>query len=125
MASTGIQVNGLRQVIRSLEQMGVSVDDLKAAFKKIGDFVTRDAQSIARKKSGAMATSIRPSNTKNKSVVRAGKASVPYAGVQHYGGYNNITPNPFLTDALQRNQGQVVRSLDDELQALIRKYGLN
>lgn len=125
MASTGIEIKGLKEVVRSLERFGVEVSDLKAAFKRIGTIVAEDAKTLAPRKSGALAGSIRPSNTKNKSVVRAGTAKVVYAGVQHYGGYNNIEPHPFLTDALNQNQGEVVRALSDELDALINRLDLN
>ena len=121
---SGVKVEGLREVVRSLERFGAEVSDLKAAFRKIGTIVQRDAQSLAPKKTGALAASIRPSNTKNKSVIRAGSGRVVYAGVQHYGGYNNISPHPFLTNAVARNQQQVVRTLDQELNTLIRKLNL-
>lgn len=125
MASTGIEVKGLREVVRSLERFGVEVSDLKAAFKRIGTIVAEDAQTLAPKKSGALAGSIRPSNTKNKSVVRAGSGKVVYAGVQEYGGYNNIEANSFLRGALEQNQATVVKALSEELDNLIRRLDLN
>src|SRR5574338_46611 len=110
MAARGVEVKGLRAVVRSLEKMGVEAQDLKAAFKRIGTMVATDAKLLAPKKSGALAGSIKPSNTKNKSVVRAGSGKVVYAGVQHYGGYHNIEPHPFLTGALDKNQHQVIEA---------------
>lgn len=121
----GTRVDGLRETVRSLERFGVQVADLKAAFKKIGAFISDEARTLAPKKSGRLAASIKPSNTKNKSIVRAGGAKIPYAGVIHYGGYNNISPHPFLTDAVSRNEGQVVKMMDDELNHLIKSLGLN
>lgn len=126
MAESGIRVHGLREVVRSLEKFGVEVSDLKAAFKKVGTFIVDEAQSRAPMRSGRLAASIRPSNTKNKSVVRAGSARVPYAGVIHYGWPgHNISPQPFLTDALEANQDEAVEIIEDELQRLIRSLGLN
>lgn len=121
---TTTYVTGLREVVRSLEQLGVAVSDLKGAFRKIGQNVVTDAQSLAPKRSGALAASIKASNTKNKSIVRAGSARVPYAGVIHWGGYNNIESHPFLTDAVTRQESKSVEIMDDELASLIRKYGL-
>lgn len=107
-----------------MERLGVAVSDLKASFKKIGQRVVTDAQSLAPRRSGALAATIKASNTKNKSIVRAGSARVPYAGVQHYGGYNNIEPHPYLADAVDKNRAASIQTMDDELKALIGKYGL-
>lgn len=120
----GVAIEGLRQTVRSLERFGVEVSDLKAAFKRIGSLVQRDAQARAPKKTGRLAASIRPSNTKNKSILRAGSARVVYAGVQHYGGYNNIKPHPFLSDAVDANRQKVQEELDKELRSLISKLNL-
>lgn len=117
-------VEGLREVVRSLEKFGVEVADLKAVFKKIGNMVVSDATSLAPRRSGALINTIKASNTKNKSVVRAGSARVPYAGVIHYGGYNNIAPHPFLTDAVAKNKQKAVDEMNDGLADLIRKYNL-
>lgn len=122
--STSVQVKGLKETIRSLEQFGVSAEDLKTAFTKIGLIVQQDAQSNVRTKTGALAASIRPSKTKNKSEIRAGSARVPYAGVQEYGGYNGIEPMSYLRDAVSDNRDTVTRLIDDELGDLIRRYDL-
>lgn len=120
-----LEVKGLRETIRTLEKFGVQVADLKASFKRIGNIVVNEARTLAPKKSGKLLGTIKASNTKNKSIVRAGGARVPYAGVIHYGGYHNIEPHPFLTNALQANQSKVVQELDREIHGLIRGAGLN
>ena len=125
MTAPGIQVTGLRQVVRSLEKLGASAADLKSAFKRIGTVVANEAKSIVPRRSGRLADSIKPSNTKNKSVVRAGGARVPYAGVIHFGGYHGITAQPFLTEALDHKQGEAKRLMESELGALVRRLDLN
>ena len=124
MPTSGIQVKGLRGVVRSLEKFGVQAADLKAAFKRIGTVVVNEAKSIAPSRSGRLAASIKPSNTKNKSIVRAGGARIPYAGVIHFGGYHNIKAQPFLTDALEHKQGEAKRLMESELGALISRLDL-
>lgn len=123
--AAGVRVEGLRETIRSLNRLGVEDQDLKAAFKKIGNLVVGDAKTRVPVRSGRLAASIKPSNTKNKSVVRAGGARIPYAGVIHYGNYNNITAQPFLTDAVAKNQDAAVKIMEDELQQLINALGLD
>lgn len=125
MADSGVRVEGLRETVRSLERMGVEVSDLKAAFKKIGTVVANDAKNLTPVLTGRLAASIRPSNTKNKAVIRAGGARIPYAGVQEYGHYNNIEPHNFMRGAVAANQKSAVKALDDELNRLIRKLDLN
>lgn len=120
-----VEVKGLKETVRSLERLGTEVRDLKDAFKRIGQLVVTDAQARAPKLSGALAQSIRPSNTKNKSVVRAGSAKVPYAGVQQWGWpQHGIEATNYLTDAVDAKQAQVLRSLEEELRDLINKLDL-
>lgn len=122
--SSSVQINGLKETVRSLEKFGVSAEDLKGAFTKAGTLVATDAKTLVDTKSGALANTIKPSKTKNKSIVRAGSARVVYAGVQHYGGYNNIDPQLFLTTAVDRNAQTIISLVDSELDALITQYGL-
>lgn len=126
MGGQGVRVDGLKETIRTLEKFGVAVADLKAAFKKIGQGVVDDAKPRIHNASGRLASSIKPSNTKNKSVVRAGSARVPYAGVINYGWpARNIGAQNFLTDAVVAREQETVHIIDEELGSLIRRYGLN
>ena len=125
MAGRGVRIEGLRETVRSLERFGVEVQDLKAAFKKIGSLVANDAKSLAPHLSGKLAGSIRPSNTKNKSIVRAGGAAIPYAGVQNYGWpAHSIEGKHFMEQAVERNQHEAVQMMEEELNDLIRRYDL-
>lgn len=121
----GVHVEGLREFVRKLEKLGVEVQDLKAAFKKVGTLVAADAQALVPRRSGALAASIRPSNNKNKSVVRAGGARVPYAGVINYGWPGRGIPaSLFLNNAANRNQGKAVLTIEQELDALVKRLDL-
>lgn len=124
--SGSINIKGLRETIRSLEKLGTEVKDLKDVFRSIGNMVVEEAQSRAPKLSGALAGSIKASNTKNKSIVRAGSARVPYAGVQEWGWpKHNIAGTRYLSSAVEDKQKDVVRALDKELSGLIRRLDLN
>lgn len=130
MATPGLQITGLRQLVRDLEQLGISTDDLKAAFRRIGTIVATEGKSRINSKSGALAGTVRPSNTKNKAAVRAGSARVPYAGVYHYGRYftatgNRIEGTKFLSEAARDKTPEMIRAIEDEMQQLIRKAGLS
>ena len=123
--SSGVQITGLREAVRDLQKLGVSVEDLKAAFGAISDQVVSEATRIVPTESGRLAGSIRPARTKNKAVVRAGSASVPYAGVINYGWPSRgIEGTGFLTDPANSNAAEYARQIDDAIRDLIRKYGL-
>lgn len=119
-----IRITGLRETRASLDLLGQDIGDLAHSLTRAGDLVAREARGLARKRSGRMADSITAVGRRTRAVVRAGGPGIPYAGVQHYGGYHGITPNPFLTDALTREQGAVVREIRTELTQLIRRRGL-
>lgn len=126
MASGGVQILGLREVVRAISQLENGVGDLKSLFTRIGQNVADEAKSRVPKRSGALAAAIKPSKTKNKAVVRAGSARVPYAGVQNYGWpKRNIAATHFLDSAADDKQDETVRLLNEELGRLIKKYGLN
>lgn len=131
----GVRLTGLRETVRSLERAGVEVNDLKDAFAKIGQLVTTRATHAVPRRSGALAASIRPSRTKNKSVVRAGSARVPYAGINNYGASRmrsrtgrwvpgKYPASGFLTDSANQHPEEYLRILRSELDQIIRKYNL-
>lgn len=125
MATSGIQVKGLRETVRTLEKFGAAAADLKAAFTRIGNLVANEAKVLAPRKSGKLAGTIKASNTKNKSIVRAG-SGIAYAGVQNYGWpRHNIEGKHFMETALQTKQDEAFTALNDELHGLIRNLGLN
>ncbi len=126
MAQTGARVQGLRHAVRALERYGVETRDLKAAFQRISRRVVSTAESrVPRGATGRPAASIRPSNAKNKSVVRAGGAAVVYAGPRHYGWpARNITAAPFLSSAADDHAQDSIREMEKELRQLARRYNV-
>lgn len=115
-----VEVTGLRATLRDLQRMGVEAEELRDVMTSVADLVATAARPLARRKSGAMAGSIRPGRVKTRAVIRAGRAALPYAGPQHYGwAARNISPNPFLTDALATRQAAVLAELDSGLTRLI------
>lgn len=115
-----IRVEGLSRTIRALQQAGAKSEDMRDLMHQLGTVVVLAARPMARRQSGAMAASTRAGRGKTKAVVRAGGARVPYAGVQHYGWpARNITPNPFLTNALQATRPAVLHQLNQGLGKLL------
>ena len=121
-----IEVEGLRQLIRKLEQAGAEVSDLKQAFNRIGNIVVYEAKSIAPKRSGALASTIRAANNKNKAVIRAGGARIPYAMPIHWGWpRRNIEAQPFMTDAIENKRDTVMSQFELEISRIVAKLNQN
>jgi phage gpG-like protein len=125
-----VDVDGVTKVIASLQKFNVKSRDLAAAWADIGAKVKTDALPLVNTRTGMLERSIRAGKTKTRAVVRAGKSTVPYAGVIHYGQYtpphahSEIQANPFLVEARDKNLPYAVRRVDRELTKLIYQFGL-
>lgn len=123
---SGVRVEGLRETVRRLEALGVDVGDLKDAFGAISRDVVTEAQGLVKVASGRLRGVIRTARTKNKAVVRAGTAGVPYAGVINYGWpARGIEGSDYLTGPANDDPAGKVAHLEANLEALIRRHNLN
>lgn len=121
-----VEIKGTNTVKLTLERVGVRFSDLAPAFQRIGARITHEAMILAPVLTGRLRRTIRNSKAKSRSTIRAGNNRMPpYAGVIHYGGYNNIEAHPFLTVPLHRNAGWIHDTLEDEIQKVIREFDLN
>jgi len=119
------KVTGLTKAVRALEKAGTDAGELKDLMHSLGEIVVKEARGRVPSESGALLASIRAGRGKTKSVVRAGGARVPYAGVIHYGWpAHNIKPSNYLTDALNAKRGEVLNRLDEGISELLRKNHL-
>jgi hypothetical protein len=120
---TRVRIEGLSAVLRKLRQAGADSGEMSELMHSLGNIVVGAADVPV--KSGRLKATLRAGRGKTKAVVRAGFASVPYAGVQHYGWpARNISAKPFLTDALQANQAQIFSALERGIDDLLKKNGL-
>jgi hypothetical protein len=105
MAGATIEVEGARELRRSLTKAGADLEDLKTAHREVGAYVGARAVANAPKVSGRLAASMRPASAKTSATVRFGSASIPYAGVIHWGwAGHNITANPFASTAAEETE---------------------
>ena len=104
-AVAGVQVEGARQLRSTLKAAGDDLSDLKAAHTEAARIAAAAGSSSAPRVTGALAASVRGSGTKTAAVIRAGKASVPYAAPIHWGWFaKHIKPNPWLSRATQSTE---------------------
>ena len=95
-----VEVRGAKELRASMKAAGESLEDMKEANAAVGAIVAPAAQGLAPVTSGALAGSIRPTRAVGGVSIKAGGASIPYAGPIHWGWpKRNIKPHPFLSDA--------------------------
>jgi len=126
MARSGFHVEGLRETVRSLEQLGVDVDDLKDAFQALSVEGADIARTGVDSVTGSLAGSVRGNRAKGRAVVTAGRGkSRDYAGVQNYGWpARNIPAQDFMQEADRRLQPIAISRFEAAIEDTIRRRGL-
>jgi hypothetical protein len=121
----GVRVEGLNELTRNLQALGLELDDLKDAFGEIAAQGARLASSFAPRRTGRLAESVRGNRAKNKAVVAAGRARVPYAGAINYGWQaRGIRPALFMQKADERMRPVALDELAQAIERKIRERGL-
>ena len=112
----GIKVDGLGLLQKNLR--GVRKDlpkGLTQVHRKVAEPVADRARRGVRSRTGRLAGTVKAQGTQRVARVSAGQR-LPYAGVNHYGGYPGDYPgNPFLTDAINELTDESFRLYETEL----------
>ncbi|SDH16166.1 hypothetical protein SAMN04515691_2985 [Leifsonia sp. 98AMF] len=106
MAESVYQVEGGRQLRKSLRAAGDDLTDLKIVHGQAAAIAARRAESRAPHRTDQLAATIRSAGTKTAGIVRVGNNSrVPYAPVIHWGwARRHIAPNPFASQGAQESE---------------------
>lgn len=121
----GFKVEGLNKLTRDLQALGLDVDDLKDAFSTIAAEGAELAARYAPRRTGMLAGSVRGNRAKNKAIVSAGRARVPYAGPINYGWpARGIAAAGFMQKADQAMQPKALAQLEIEINRAITRRGL-
>jgi hypothetical protein len=127
----GIKVDGLRDVIKALQVIGVPTAEVSAASQEAADIVASSARTLVPVRSGALRGTIRSKKQARKVLVSAGNnTKVPYANAIHWGWFydrrnfvqKNIMPNPFFSRALGITREQVYKTYFENINKLYNKY---
>lgn len=121
--SATIRVDGLRDVTRKLTRLGAEVDDLKDVFHEVGQIVVDTAQGRVRRRTGALADSIRASRTRNKAAVRAGGRHTWYA-VPRERGTRYQPADEYLASSIRDNETRITTTTDAGLRRILSKLNL-
>jgi hypothetical protein len=120
--NVGVEVEGGKELRKSLKNVEDGLKDLQAAHAAAAGIVAAAAPSYAPLRTGRLAGSIRGSGAKAAATVRAGGAKVPYAGVQEYGWpRRNIPAQPFLVPAAHDTEGEWRPVYEARVEELIDK----
>lgn len=122
-ASKGVEVIGLRKVVREIEKLGTSVEDLKGVFTRIGVRALNTANAGVPVRTGALLASNKKSNRKNSVYLYSGSAKAYYARFVHWGTIKQ-EKKPYLSNAVRKDGPWAVQELNRELGTLITKAGL-
>lgn len=122
----GVRITGLNETIRALSKLENGVEELKDAMSSISKKAANDAKALAPVgATGKLQASIKPNRAKGKAIVRAGtNKGVPYAVFNEFG-TSKISAKEFVTKAVQQNRAYALTQIEQELNKIIRKYGLN
>lgn len=120
MADTAVHIEGLNRFIQTCKAAGVDMSEFAEASRNTASIVTFGAMSRAPKRSGNLAASIRSGKGKNRVVVYAGGASVPYAGPIHWGWPGHgISDNPFILNAMRESEPVWTGYYERELEKIV------
>lgn len=120
-------VVGLREVQRDLKKLGDDFKtEMKDTHKAAAEVVVLGAKRLVPYRTGALANSIRALASNTSGRVRAGSASVPYAGPIHFGWpARRIAPQPFIYDAMDQRVDEIRGLYDQRINELIERYDLS
>lgn len=126
MTKPGIKIEGERELRKALRAVESGIDGLREVHRDAAELVGAEAARLVPVRSGKLQATIRAAGQAAGAVVRAGYASVPYAGPIHFGwAKRNIAPQPFLYDALDRRHDEVIETYQRQLDELVKRHGLD
>ena len=120
-----VQVEGLREIVRGLEQAGVELDDLKDIFGEIASEAAGVAGPVTPRRTGTLAGTVRGNRAKNKAVVTIGKARTPYAAPIIWGWpARGIKASPVVPRTNQYMETRAPELLETGLDRVMEGLGL-
>jgi len=121
-----INTTGIKELEKSLTSLGFDFAELSKANLEIGKIVANRAATLAPKRTGKLANSIKPKPDKTKVRISAGGAGVPYAGVIEYGwAKRNIKKQSYIMKAAGQLKNEIIEKYKNNIDDLIKKYNLD
>ena len=107
MAAKAAYVVGQKRFVQTMRKAGADMKELKDVNRQAADIALPAVRSLApRGKTGRLVSSVRAGATQKAGVIRAGRKSVPYAGVINYGwAARRIKPRLFVNNGVASTEG--------------------
>jgi hypothetical protein len=138
-----IQVDGLRDVQKSLQAVGADKSEIAQANIEAAQTLISRALPLVPSLTGRLRTSLRASKALGAATAVAGNnGRLGYAAPIHWGWavvgskhkgvltsnsrrrIRNIEPQPFFSEALGYTYEEIIRNYNDNMQKLVDKHGL-
>lgn len=116
------QVEGGRELRRTLKQFGDDLQSMREAHREAAQIAAAASSALAPVKTGRLRDTIRAAGTTTAAIIRAGFARVPYAGPIHWGwASRNIPADPFLSQGAQDSEGRWLRVYEEYVDTAMQK----
>lgn len=100
-------VAGQRRFVQTMRKAGADLDDLKEVNRQAADTALPTVRSLAPRRTGRLAKTIRAGATRRAGVIRAGRKATPYAGPINYGWPgHHIKPSLYANKGVQASEPQ-------------------
>ena len=123
-SKSAVKVTGAKEMRKLIRETGDKdlKKELREAHKAASKVVADRAKVLVPQRSGALMRSIVPQATQTVGKVKAGRATVPYAGIIHFGWpMRGIRARPFLYDASDDRVQQVRDVYEDRMKEIVKK----
>lgn len=119
-----VKVTGVVEFQKAVRKMARDVSDLSTTNRSAGERVAASARSHAPRLTGRLAGTIHVAEVERMRVVVEAGSGVPYAGPIHNGWpAHNITAQPFMDEAAEREHDRVVQDYSDRVGDLVIAVG--
>lgn len=119
---SSVEVVGARRLRRTLRDADGDLADMQRVHHAVASIVAAAAAAGAPRRTGTLASTVRPGKAASRAVVRAGFKRVPYAGPIHWGWpARNITAQPFLVDAAHTTEPRWITKYQSEVNRILQR----
>lgn len=116
----GVRLEGAARLRRTLRKAGRDLGDLKAAHGKAAQIAQQASAPLVPVRTGNLKATLRSSGTSREGIIRAGRASVPYAGPIHWGWpARGIAPQPFISEGARASEPVWFRVFEADLDKIL------
>ena len=117
--ATEIRVEGVETLRATLKRAMAEIDTLEDGHRKVAAIVNEEAQRRVPRRTGRLASSMKPTRSKKRASVTA---RVPYSKPIHWGWpARGIPANEYLYGAAKDTEAEWLRAYDREIQAALNK----